>query len=442
MRITCSYFAGVVIAKKVIEFKIFFLILALIVIPVSFKLSSIARILYKETAEVKSTLVGYKVDSLSNIAVVKLFGGKEKEMKGVIAKFEKLVTSMQKRDWFFLKINAFQAGSFLLYQGICVCYLLIALQKGKVSAGDFILVLTINISVVDILWDFSYHIRQLAETIGNVEQGLAIVFSPIQIKDKENAKELKVTKGEIAFDLVSFRYKNSTSLFDNLSIKIDPYQKVGLVGYSGSGKSTFINLILRLYNVNSGKIIIDNQNISEVTQHSLRKAIGAIPQESTLFHRSIMENISYGTSKATKKEIIAASKKAHAHEFIMQLPEGYNSLVGERGVKLSGGQRQRIAIARTFLKNPPILILDEASSQLDSITEELIQHSLLKLIENKTTLIVAHRLSTLLHMDRILVFEQGKIVEDGHHKELLALKGLYKTMWDAQVGGFLPEKYK
>ena len=198
-------------------------------------------------------------------------------------------------------------------------------------------------------------------------------------------------------------------------------------------------MLLRLYDVNEGRILIDAQDIKEITQTSLRKSIGVIPQDPTLFHRSIKDNIGYSRPEATEEEIVIAAKKAQAHQFIIQLPEGYNSLVGERGVKLSGGQRQRIAIARAFLKNPPILVLDEATSQLDSITEGLIQNSLLELFENKTTLIVAHRLSTLMYMDRILVFNQGKIVEDGSHEQLLSFKGLYRTMWNAQVGGFLPE---
>ncbi len=212
------------------------------------------------------------------------------------------------------------------------------------------------------------------------------------------------------------------------------------MGYSGSGKSTFVNLILRLYDITSGHIYIDDQDIREVTQDSLHKVIGMIPQDPSLFHRSLRENIHYGRPEATDKEVIEAAKHGHAHEFIEALPHGYDSLVGERGVRLSGGQRQRIAIARAILKNAPILILDEATSQLDSVTESYIQDSLWEVMEGKTTIVIAHRLSTLLHMDRILVFDRGKIVADGTHQELLTKGGLYKTLWDAQVGGFLPEK--
>ena len=230
------------------------------------------------------------------------------------------------------------------------------------------------------------------------------------------------------------------SLFEKESVSIEAGQKVGLVGYSGSGKSTFVNLILRLYDVKNGSILIDDQDIKNVTQSSLRNSIAMIPQDPSLFHRSLMENIRYGSMSATDEDVVLAAKKAHAHEFISALPQKYDSLVGDKGVKLSGGQRQRIAIARATLKNAPILILDEATSQLDSVTENLIQESLLELMKNKTTIVIAHRLSTLLHMDRILVFDKGKIVEDGTHSELFAKSGLYKHLWDAQVGGFLGDE--
>jgi ATP-binding cassette subfamily B protein len=224
-------------------------------------------------------------------------------------------------------------------------------------------------------------------------------------------------------------------------VTIYPGQKVGLVGHSGSGKSTFVNLILRLFDVDGGRILIDGQDISQTTLNSLHRAIGTIPQDPSLFHRSLFENIAYGSENsaqtATREEAIEAAKKAHAHKFIEKLPGGYSSLVGERGIKLSGGQRQRISIARAFLKNAPILILDEATSQLDSITENLIQESLKNLMLNKTTLVIAHRLSTLEIMDRILVFDRGKIIEDGTHEELMRMNGTYKRLWSAQVTGEL-----
>jgi ATP-binding cassette subfamily B protein len=255
-----------------------------------------------------------------------------------------------------------------------------------------------------------------------------------------NGRVLHCTTGHITFDKVKFHYKDTKPLFENKSIEIEAGQKVGLVGYSGGGKSTFVHLILRLYDVTHGSILIDGQDIKSVSQDSLRENIAMIPQDPSLFHRSLRENIRYGRIDATDEEVMEAAKKAHAHEFIEKLPQGYDALVGERGVKLSGGQRQRIAIARAILKNAPILIMDEATSQLDSLTEALIQESLWQLMEHKTTLVIAHRLSTLLHMDRILVFDQGKIVEDGNHNDLLSKGGLYKNLWNAQVGGFLGDK--
>ena len=271
-------------------------------------------------------------------------------------------------------------------------------------------------------------------------EALSIIFSFKEIRDKEDARILNCTRGKIVFDRVKFHYKGTEPLFRDKSVEIAAGQKVGLVGYSGGGKTTFANLILRLYNVTGGAILIDGQDIREVTQDSLRENIAMIPQDTSLFHRSLTENIRYGRINATDDEVIEAAKKAHAHEFISRLPQGYDSLVGERGIKLSGGQRQRIAIARAILKNAPILILDEATSQLDSVTENLIQESLRELMQNKTAIVIAHRLSTLLYMDRILVFDKGRIVADGSHDELLARGRLYKNLWNAQVGGFLPDR--
>ena len=293
---------------------------------------------------------------------------------------------------------------------------------------------------MDFLWQLAREFSKFSKLQGRIRQDLADIMVTPEIQDVPGANELSLTQGTITFKDVQFQYKGTDPLFQNKSVNIAPGQKVGLVGYSGSGKSTFVNLILRLYDVTSGHIFIDDQNIGEVTQDSLHAAIGMIPQDPSLFHRTLMENIRYGRFDATEDEIIEAAKRAHAHEFISTLPQGYESLVGERGVKLSGGQRQRIAIARAILKNAPILILDEATSQLDSVTESFIQESLWKLMQGKTTIVIAHRLSTLLHMDRILVFDRGKIVEDGTHQKLLAKVGLYKTLWDAQVGGFLPDK--
>jgi ATP-binding cassette subfamily B protein len=301
------------------------------------------------------------------------------------------------------------------------------------------MIFTINNWIINDMWNVTNQMQSFLEDLGTVDQALGILKEPLKIKDGSN--ELQVTKGEIIFENVKFSYSGDQPIFTEKSVTIYPGQKVGLVGHSGSGKSTFVNLILRLFDVDGGRILIDGQDISETTLNSLHRAIGTIPQDPSLFHRSLFENIAYGSENsaqtATRQEAIEAAKKAHAHKFIEKLPGGYSSLVGERGIKLSGGQRQRISIARAFLKNAPILILDEATSQLDSITENLIQESLKNLMRNKTTLVIAHRLSTLEIMDRILVFDRGKIVEDGTHEELMLMNGTYKRLWSAQVTGEL-----
>jgi ATP-binding cassette subfamily B protein len=303
--------------------------------------------------------------------------------------------------------------------------------------GDFALILAVSMETCHTIWWTMSCVDDFNQDYGKCKQSLSALMTQTEIQDKSDAKTLQCAKGQIVFKDVEFNYSNTEPLFSNKSIEIAAGQKVGLVGYSGGGKSTFVNLILRLYEIKSGAILIDGQSISDCTQDSVRQNIALIPQDPTLFNRSLMENIRYGRTEASDEEVIEAAKAAHAHEFISALAQGYDSLVGERGVKLSGGQRQRIAIARAILKNAPILILDEATSQLDSLTEQLIQESLQELMQNKTTLVIAHRLSTLLHMDRILVFEEGKIVQDGTHSQLLDSKGLYKKLWEAQVGGFI-----
>ncbi len=278
------------------------------------------------------------------------------------------------------------------------------------------------------LWYTMSRVDDFNQAYGKCKQSLIALMIPLEIQDSPHAISLKCEHGKITFNKVKFHYKGTEPLFQNKSIEIKAGQKVGLVGYSGSGKSTFVNLILRLYDITDGEILIDDQDIRNCTQDSLRDNIAMIPQDPALFHRSLFDNIRYGKIEVTDEAVI------------VQLPEGYDSLVGERGIKLSGGQRQRIAIARAILKNAPILILDEATSQLDSLTESLIQESLWTLMQHKTTLVIAHRLSTLLHMDRILVFDKGKIIEDGSHHTLLANNRLYKKLWDAQVGGFLGDE--
>ncbi len=400
-------------------------------------------------SECGSTITGKMVDSLSNLLSVRLFAREGRERTSLNATFDKAVNAEQKLQKAYFWIWFCYGYSFVMVQGISLYFLLKGRQEGWITVGDFVVVLSINFAIADFLWQLTKDFSQFSKLWGTITQALRTTQVRPDIEDKSDAKTLQASQGLIVFDNVQFNYKNTQVLFQNKSIIIGSGQKVGLVGYSGGGKSTFVNLILRLYDVTEGRILIDGQDIRDVTQDSLRENIATIPQDPSLFHRSIMENIRYGSIDASDEDVIMAAKRAHAHDFIMKLPYGYASLVGERGVKLSGGQRQRVAIARAILKNAPILILDEATSQLDSITESDIQDSLLALIQKgssaqthdtlhaKTVIVIAHRLSTLLHMDRILVFENGKIVEDGSHPALLAKNGLYKSFWDAQVGGFL-----
>ena len=390
-----------------------------------------------DVADARARVIGGIVDILTNMASVRLFAAKKFESRYLTYHLDESVAKDRIRDWFFLKLHAFQACSFWIFQSVCFWWLLNGLVNKTMSPGDFVLVLTLNLHIIENFWNIAKDMRDFWEKMGNIIQGLAIIESPIEIRDIPGAKNLVLTKGEIVFKNVQFQYHDTESLFEHESVIIKPGQRVGLVGYSGSGKSTFVNLILRLFDVTEGTITIDGQDIRTVTQDSLHEAITMIPQDPSLFHRSLAENIAYGKRNATTQDIVTAAKRAYAHDFIVTLAQGYDTQVGERGIRLSGGQRQRIVIARAILKNAPILILDEATSQLDSVTETDIQNSLSDLMHDKTTLVVAHRLSTLLSMDRILVFDKGSIVEDGSHQELLERNGLYKKLWEAQIGGFL-----
>jgi ATP-binding cassette subfamily B protein len=397
-------------------------------------------ILDKKYAEEKSKIIGLSADYFGNMLSVKTFATRNFELQ----RFSNLKNHFIEfsehsglyRTWFYAYLGGFTS----IYAIGFILFLVLGYQKGQISPGDFSLVIMLNFNVISTIFTLSNTLREFITSWGAVDQAIALFEKPPDITDKSEASPIKIHKGEIAFESVTFQHQDTEPLFKNKSVTIEAGQKVGLVGYSGGGKSTFVNLILRLFDVTDGTIFIDGQDIRDVTQDSLRSNIAMIPQDPSLFHRSLMDNIRYGRTDATDEEVIEVAKKAHAHEFISKLPQEYESLVGERGIKLSGGQRQRIAIARAILKNAPILILDEATSQLDSVTEGGIQESLWALMQNKTTLVIAHRLSTLLHMDRILVFDQGKIVEDGTHAELLGKNGLYRTLWDAQVGGFLPDK--
>ncbi len=411
-------------------------------LTISFSFSKKIRNFSNSYAESQSQITGQLVDGITNIQNIRLFSRRTYESIHIQTYLKHMQGKFRDKAWFLIKFYWVQGLTVTLVIGFMAFMLVKLKAQGLVTTGDFVLILGLIVYVGDNLWWVTEQVDRLNDALGRCNQSLTKLFIPLEIRDVPNATPLQVLQGEIVFNKVLFHYKGADPLFQNKSIRIAPGEKVGLVGYSGSGKSTFVHLILRFYDINSGSITIDGQDIRAVTQDSLREAIAFIPQDPSLFHRSLLDNIRYGKLDATDTEVIEAAKQAHAHEFIEKTPEQYQTLVGERGIKLSGGQRQRIAIARAMLKNAPILILDEATSQLDSVTEVDIQDTLWKLMQGKTTLVIAHRLSTLLHMDRILVFDQGKIVESGSHKALLAKKGFYKTLWDAQVGGFLPDTHE
>lgn len=415
---------------------VWFLIFALCSITLSKRLVPLSDI----HADAESVVSGQINDSITNVSNVRIFARCLFEVLRLEKYLLMTKKTFQAKELYLIKLNIVQGMLIAIMLSFMVYFLIHLYENHLITVGDFALILGLGTEVGHITWYTMKEIDEFNEAVGKCKQSLNSLIVPQEIKDKKNASTLVVTKGQITFSKVKFHYKGTDPLFQNKSVTIEAGQKVGLVGYSGGGKSTFVNLILRLYDVAGGCILIDGQDIRDVTQESLYHNIAMIPQDPSLFHRSLMDNIRYGRNEATDEEVNEAAKRAHAHEFIKVLPQGYESLVGERGVKLSGGQRQRIAIARAILKNAPILILDEATSQLDSVTESHIQESLWGLMQGKTTIVIAHRLSTLLHMDRILVFDRGKIVEDGTHKDLLAKGGIYKTLWETQVDGFLPDK--
>ncbi len=387
-------------------------------------------------AEEKTNLVGHLVDTISNVSIIRAFSQRPYEAK----KFNQIATTTTQHDRklraAILNMRIF--WEITIFAALCVFMVTLVrlYQNNFATVGDFAFVTSTFIGVIHNIWHLMNQYVKYSEQLGKCRQSIGIM-TPVTIKDRPNSIDVSQASGAISFEKVSFSHIDSHPLFSNKSIHIPAKQKIGLVGTSGSGKTTFINLLMRFYNIQSGAIKFDEHNITDIKLDSLRKMISLIPQDPSLLNRTILENIQYGCDNTSQQEVIQASKLAHCHEFISNLPDGYDTIVGEKGAKLSGGQRQRIAIARAFLRKAPILVLDEATSALDSVTETLIQDSLKSLFEDRTTLIIAHRLSTLSMMDRILVFENGQIIEDGSHLELISHGGQYSKMWAMQSGGFI-----
>ena len=388
-------------------------------------------------SEEESKVSGALADAISNQTTVTLFSGQHHEHE----LFRKAVEQWRKvtnRSWTADEVIWSALGIVFMLTEISVLWLAIHLwQQGGLTVGDFILIQAYLITTFDRLVFINMNLRRFFSALADASEMVEILEEPHGVKDLPDAKPLNVIRGEVAFRQVDFGFHDGSPVMRDYSMVIPGGLKVALVGPSGAGKSTVTKLLLRFYDVNAGVVEIDDQNIRTVTQESLRAAIGYVPQEPILFHRTLMENIRYGRRDATDEEVIAAAKQAHAHEFISSFKDGYQTYVGERGVKLSGGERQRVAIARAILKNAPILILDEATSSLDSESEHYIQEALDTLMQGKTVIVIAHRLSTIMKMDRIVVMEDGAIVAKGTHDELLAQRGLYHKLWSIQAGGFL-----
>jgi ATP-binding cassette subfamily B protein len=412
----------------------------LVYVIVSYLLAMRCREYARQFAAARSAVSGKIVDAVTNVMNSKLFARNEFE-RGYLSRYlDREVKTARRTFWFMERMRWFQFIATLSLQVGMIIFAARLWMDRSISVGSFAMVASMLLLVINDVRNLSRRFLEFFEYIGNVTDGVGIIIRPHEITDKSTARELVIRRGEIRFEKVDFAYKGGgIEVFRDLNLTIRPCERVGLVGFSGSGKSTFMNLILRLYDIQKGRILIDGQDIRDVTQDSLRRAISMISQDPMLFHRSLFDNVRYGSLDATDDEVEDAARRAHAHDFIVSLPQGYNSLVGERGVRLSGGQRQRIAIARAVLKNAPIFFMDEATSSLDSVTERAIQDGIEHLLRGRTSIVIAHRLSTIAHLDRILVFDAGKVVEDGTHAELLARDGHYARMWSMQAGGFLPE---
>lgn len=393
-----------------------------------------------EFAKSLSTLKGRIVDSLSNISLVheNAFLNREREYikKFILKQRDRGLSEWQLSEWMLLTNNVL----IFIFTALMIGTSIFLFQQKSISIGVVVMIVAIVGELTGQLIFIGMEIKTTTKYYGEAREGLEEILSEHVIVDNPNAKDVIFSKGEIKIDSIDFEYEN-TKVFKNFSITIPAGQKIGFVGRSGAGKTTLVSLLLRHFNVKNGEIIIDGNNILDVTLESLRRAIAFVPQDTSLFHRTILENIRYSSPDATDLEVKNAAKHAQANKFIENLPEGYNTVVGERGVKLSGGQRQRIAIARAFLRKAPILILDEATSSLDSESEHAIQMSLEELMQEKTVIAIAHRLSTLKKMDRIVIIEDGKIVEDGLPEDLLKKdNGIFKNMWDHQIKGFIIDK--
>jgi ATP-binding cassette subfamily B protein len=434
-------FAAIILSGRAPLYVALLLTFAVIYIINALIVSRPVRRLSQDYAAAESQQTGFLADALTNSMAVKSFAGGAYERK----RFHEATSETKQRLSRFAVAHSFQSV-FLglpnrLISSVSLIAAVVSVLYFHANIGTVFLILSYTSSIVDQLFSFGNNsLRNYNRAFGDASDMVETLAISPTIQDPKLPQDLEIHDGAIRFNHVSFSHQGvDEALFENLDLDIKSGEKVGLVGHSGSGKTTFTRLLLRFSDVDDGEILIDNQNIAQITQDDLHRSIAYVPQEPIMFHRSLNDNIRYGRPTASDKEVIAAAKVAHADEFILTQPDGYETLVGERGVKLSGGQRQRIAIARAMLKDAPILLLDEATSALDSESEALIQDALWKLMEGRTAIVIAHRLSTIQKMDRIVVLDNGKIVEQGTHKQLIKLGGTYASLWERQSGGFIED---
>ena len=419
---------------------LFMLVWSVGFITICYHLAKRSHPLAQQYSAARSTSNGKVVDAVSNLTNIRLFARQPFEHDYLGEYLDREVGAAYRSFGYMEKIRWFQSicGMTLKFGMLLVALYLWHAQRIDIAA--FVMATSLSLLIINDVSSLSRRFLEFFEATGNIANGVRTLIRPHEVVDRPDAGTLAVNRGDIEFRNVGFGYSADKRIFDDLNIRIPAGQRVGLVGSSGSGKSTLLNLLLRLYDVDEGEVLIDGTDVRSVTQHSLHQQIGLIPQEPGLFHRTIRENIHYGRLDASQDELAAAIHRAGASSFIESMEQGYESLVGERGVKLSGGQRQRIAIARVLLKNAPILVMDEATSSLDSITERFIQDKLDEIMVNKTVIVVAHRLSTVAHLDRILVFDKGRVIEDGSHQELLKKRGQYFRLWSRQSDGLFHDE--
>lgn len=421
------------IGKIYLPMAIVYVIASVLLLIFFHKLSSNTKQASKQQENMKNKVFGKTTNMISNYLVLKIFGSLSREVKKLGKDYALVAKTMRKNAWLRNKNYMLVDIVVVLFDAAMIIYAVVLWAKGIINVGNVVYLLTAGRTMSAILSNLSGQWMYYRTELFKLQSNLKLLNEAPEFVDASNAKKLKVKAGAIEFKNLTFTYNHKKPAIDDFSLKIKAGEKIGIVGMSGGGKTTLLHVLQRLVNTPQGSVYIDGQDVALVTQESLHKAVSFIPQDTTLFHRSLAENMSYGTFKATQKEIEDAAKKSFITEFVKDLPQGYKTLVGDKGVKLSGGQRQRVGIARAILKNSKILLLDEATSALDSKSEKFIQSSLQKLIKDKTVIAVAHRLSTLKNMDKIVVMEEGKIIEVGTPKELLDKQGKFAKLWNLQA---------